>query len=61
MGKHTYNEAIPFTLRENIIRCEDSVKLLGVSIYFDKLISNVCNKASRQLNISKRIGVIYVN
>jgi hypothetical protein len=36
------------------------VKLLGVTIdyelEFDKHISDICNKASRQLNVLKRIG-----
>ena len=44
----------------NIIHCEDHVKLLGVTIdlklSFDLHISNVCKKASRQLNVLKRIG-----
>ena len=36
------------------------MKLLGVTIYFkldfdEHIISNVCKKASRQLNVSKRI------
>ena len=47
-------------LGENIVNCEDSVKLLGVTIDFkldfDEHISNVCKKASRQLNVLKKKG-----
>ena len=60
MGKRTHSENICFNLGENIVNCEDSVKLLGVTIDFkldfDEHISNVCKKASRQLNVLKRIG-----
>ena len=52
--------SICFNLGENIVNCEDSVKLLGITIDFkldfDEHISNVCKKASRQLNVLKRIG-----
>ena len=44
----------------NKIVCEDNVKLLRVTIdsdlNFDNHISEMCKKASRQLNILKRIG-----
>ena len=47
-------------LNGNKIVCEDNVKLLGVIIdsdlNFDNHISEMCKKASRQLNILKRIG-----
>ena len=60
VGKHTHSENICFNLGDNIVKCEDSVKLLGVTIDFkldfDEHISNVCKKASRQLNVFKRIG-----
>ena len=60
VGKHTQSETICFNLGDNIVKCEDSVKLLGVTIDFkldfDEHISNVCKKALRQLNILKRIG-----
>jgi hypothetical protein len=43
-----------------MIKCEDEVKLLGVTIdfklNFDRHVSNICKKASRQLNVLKRIG-----
>jgi hypothetical protein len=42
------------------IECETEVKLLGVTIdfklNFNEHISNICKKASRQLNVLKRIG-----
>ena len=60
VGKRTKDENITFNLDNNIIHCEDHVKLLGVTIdfklSFDLHISNVCKKASRQLNVLKRIG-----
>ena len=60
VGKHTHSENICFNLGDNIVKCEDSVKLLGVTIDFkldfDEHISNVCKKASRQLNVLKIIG-----
>ena len=60
VGKRTHSENICFNLGENIVSCEDNVKLLGVTIDFkldfDEHISNVCKKASRQLNVLKRIG-----
>ena len=46
---------ITFNLDDNIIHWEDHVKLLCVTIdfklSFDLRILNVCNKASRQLNV----------
>ena len=60
MDKRTHSENICFNLGDNIAKCEDSAKLLGVTIDFkldfDEHISNVCKKASRQLNVLKRIG-----
>ena len=48
VGKHTHSETICFNLGDNIGKCEDSVKLLGVTIDFkldfDEHISNVCKK-----------------
>jgi hypothetical protein len=44
----------------NIIKTEDEVKLLGVTIdyelKFNSHITNICRKASRQLNVLKRMG-----
>ena len=45
MGKHTHSENICFNLGDNIVKYENSVKLLGVTIdfklVFDENISNV--------------------
>ena len=43
------------------IECETEIKLLGVTILdfklnFNEHISKICKKASRQLNVLKRIG-----
>ena len=58
IGKKTKNEHISFNLNGNIIKCEDEVKLLGITIDFELNfnIANICKKASRQLNILIRIG-----
>ena len=34
VGKHTHSENICFNLGDDIVKCEDSVKLLGVTIDF---------------------------
>ena len=53
-------EDITFNLDNNIIKCEERVKLLGVTIdfqlNFNVQVSNICKKASKQLNVLKRIG-----
>ena len=58
--RQTYDENITFNLENNVIKCEESVKLLGITIdfklNFDEHVSNICKKASRQLNVLKRIG-----
>ena len=60
IGKKTFDKNICFDLKGNKIECEKDVKLLGVTIdyelNFDKHISEMCKKASRQLNVLKRIG-----
>ena len=42
------------------IKCEDSVKLLGVTfdymLNFDKHSSNICKKAARQINVLLRLS-----
>ena len=59
-GEKTKVEDITFNLDNNIIKCEESVKLLGVTIdfqlNFNVQVSNICKKASKQLNVLKRIG-----
>ena len=60
VGKRTKTENIAFRLENNVINCDENVKLLGVTIdfqlIFDTHISNICKKASKQLNVLKRIG-----
>ena len=50
VGKKTHDETISFNLDGNIIKCDDEVKLLGVTfdfmLNFNSHISNICNKAS---------------
>ena len=59
-GKNTQFKNISFNLNGNIIKTEDEVKLLGVTIdyelKFNSHITNICRKASRQLNVLKRMG-----
>jgi len=50
---------ITFILKENLIECEDEAKLFVVTsdqLKFNTHIDNICNKASRQLNVLKRVG-----
>jgi len=60
IGKKTKDQNINFNLNGSTISCDESVKLLGVTIdfklKFDKHISSICKKASSQLNVLKRIG-----
>ena len=55
IGKNTQSKNISFNLNGNIIKTEDEVKLLGVTIdyelKFTSHITNICRKASRQLNV----------
>jgi hypothetical protein len=58
IGKKSMDTNIVFDLAGNKIKCENEAKLLGVIIYFElkfnSHISNICKKASRQLNVLKR-------
>jgi hypothetical protein len=60
IGNKSHSEHISFNLKGNIIKCEDEVKLLGITIdfqlKFNTHIANTCKKASRQLNVLKRVG-----
>jgi len=60
VGNKAQNENITFDIGNNTIKCEPEVKLLGVTIDFQlnfhTHVSNICKKASRQLNSLKRIG-----
>jgi hypothetical protein len=55
IGKKTKDQNINFNLNGSTIPCDESVKLLGVTIdfklKFDKHISSICKKASSQLNV----------
>ena len=60
VGKKTRDENISFNLNGNI-KYDDEVKILGVTfdfmLNFNYHISNICKKASQQLNVLKRIGL----
>ena len=60
VGEKTYGEKPTFKIGETEIECEKTVKLLGVEIdyllTFDTQVSNMCKKASQQINVLKRIG-----
>ena len=60
IGNKSHSEDIFFNLKGSIIKCEYEVKPLGVTIdfqlKFNTHIANICKKASRQLNVLKRIG-----
>ena len=60
IGQRSAKELDGFTLNNVNISCENEVKLLGVTIdfklNFNSHISNICKKASKQLNCLKRIG-----
>ena len=53
-------ENITFNLDNNVIKFEENVKLLGVTIdfqlNFNVKVSNICKRATKQLNVLKRIG-----
>ena len=60
IGKKTNNANLIFNIEGTEIKPEECVKLLGVTIdyqlKFKEHISNVCRRASQQLNVLKRIG-----
>jgi hypothetical protein len=64
IGKKSMDKNIVLDLAGNKIKCEKEVKLLGVTIDFElkfnSHISNICKKASRQLNVTKRNGIIQI-
>jgi hypothetical protein len=64
IGPNTNRHNFSFDLKGNKNTCEENVKLLGITLdshlNFDKHISEICKKASQQLNILKRIGK-YIN
>ena len=60
IGKKTFAKNPSIQIQNNIMSCEETVKLLGINIdyqlKFDQHISNLCRKASQQLNVLKRLG-----
>ena len=55
IGKQSFAHKLVFELKGNRIECENDIKLLGVTIdyelKFHKHISDICKKASCQLNV----------
>jgi hypothetical protein len=53
-----------FNIESANISCDEVIKLLGIDIdyqlNFDKYIKNICRKASQQLSVLKRIGLLCV-
>ena len=60
IGKKSRKLNLKFDINSTEIKCDDEVKLLGVNVdydlMFDSHIASLCKKASRQLNVLKRIG-----
>ena len=60
MDKRGHGECERFTIQNHNVKCEDSVKLLGVTIdymlNFDLHISEICKKAAKQINVLGRLG-----
>ena len=57
VGEKTKDEDVAFNLENNVIKFEENVKLLGVTIVFqlnfNVHVSNICKRASKQLNVLK--------
>ena len=60
LGKRGHDDCESFTIHDNTVKCEHSVKLLGVTIdymlNFDLHISDICKKAARQINVLCRLS-----
>ena len=60
LGKSGFENCKSLFLNGTEIKCEDSVKLLGVTIdyllNFDLHVSNICKKAARQNNVFIRLS-----
>ena len=60
VGEKTFDEKPTFNIGEAEISCDETVKLLGIEIdyllSFDTQVSNMCKKASQQINVLRRIG-----
>jgi hypothetical protein len=57
IGKSTQSTNISFNLNGNIIKTEDEVTI-DYELKFNSNITHICRKASRQLNVLKRMGNI---
>ena len=59
-GKKTFSELKSFTVADNSILCEETVKLLGVELdyqlNFNEQVSRICQKVARKLNVIQRIS-----
>ena len=60
VGKKTFAKNPFIQIQNNILSCEETVKLLRIDIEyqlkFDQHISNLYRKVSQQLNVLKRLG-----
>ena len=60
LGRKAYNGCKSFRVSDTDIKCEESVKLLGVTVdyllNFDLHISNMCKKAAKQINVLLRLS-----
>ena len=60
LGKRAFDRKPTFSIKGAEIECTEDAKLLGVDIdymlKFNTHIKNVCRRASRQINVLKRIG-----
>ena len=60
LGHKTHKKNLNFKFNSIVIQSEDEVKLLGVNLdfllSFNSHISSICKKASKQLNVLKRLG-----
>ena len=56
------NSPVSFTIKGNVLKCIDNVKLLGIDIdsqlNFDKHLKSICTKAGRQINAIMRLSNI---
>ena len=60
LGKRAYEGIDSFDLEGTQIKCEENVTMLGINIdhmlKMDKHVSEICQKASKQLAVLKRLG-----
>ena len=60
VGKKAHENIKSFQIGQTNITCEEIVTLLGITIGFmlksDNHISDICNKASKQLAVLKSLG-----